>query len=257
MQKYLYTLKMSFYQTSYFGVVNLVGGYLMKALRLAALLMIWTMLFSRGVDGEGMTLGQMLSYTLLSAAFNPLLDVRTPIPELLHEGKLTSLYQRPMGVFGQLTAQSMGSWGMHFAVFALPCLLLVAPLAGIDLMPQSPWVALSLLLTVSQGFAIDYIFGCLIIQARNLFWQINGIRWALAALLTGSLIPFAILPPEVGQWLAYSPFGTLAGAPLAIWTGLAEPFPLVWAQLAWNVILWPVAILWFRHMTERMVSYGG
>lgn len=83
------------------------------------------------------------------------------------------------------------------------------------------------------------------------------LREALTALLTGSLIPFAALPWGLGRILQLSPFGTLAGAPLAIFTGLSSPMELLPAQIIWNLLLWPAAILCFNASRERMVSYGG
>ena len=54
-----------------------------------------------------------------------------------------------------------------------------------------------------------------------------------------------------------TPLGSLAGGPLAIYTGLAEPMTIITAQLFWNAVLWPLALWRFTAMRERMVSYGG
>ena len=124
-------------------------------------------------------------------------------------------------------------------------------------MPVSPWFWPSLLLCISQGFAVDYLFACLLIRMNNLEWTVHSIRNALTALLTGGLIPFAALPWGLGAMLELSPLGTLAGAPLALMSGLGDPVRLVGAQLFWNATLWPLALWAFRASRERMVSYGG
>ncbi|MDD3242510.1 MAG: ABC-2 family transporter protein [Eubacteriales bacterium] len=255
MKKYIATMRMSLKESGYFGAMNVVGTYLMKWLRLLALLMIWKVLFAVGADTQGMTLEQMLTYTLLSAALSPLLDVRTPASSWLHEGTMLSLYQRPMSVFGQLAASTAGSWGMHLLLFTLPCLLL-APLLGARL-AVNPWGVLSLALAVSQGFCVDFLFAGLIIRANNMSWMVESLRRALTALFTGALIPFAVLPFGIGKVLEWMPLGSLAGAPLAIATGLSTPQALLPVQLLWNALLWPVAVWWFRRCQERMVSYGG
>ena len=72
------TARMSLLEKSWFGMAELVGEYLLRAAGLAALLMIWRSLFLQGVDTEGLTLNQLYVYTILSAVFAPLLDVRTP-----------------------------------------------------------------------------------------------------------------------------------------------------------------------------------
>jgi len=256
MKKYLATAQMSLKESGYFGAMNVVSNYVLKWLRMLALVMIWRMLLAGGADAQGMTLQQTLTYTVLSAAFAPLFDVRTPASSWLHEGTMLSLYQRPMSIFSQLAAHTVGSWGMHLLVFALPCLLL-APLFGARLAPASPWAVLSLLLAVSQGFCVDFLFASLIIRVQNMSWIIETLRRALTALFTGALIPFAALPFGLGAVLELSPLGTLAGAPLAIFTGLAQPGKLLCVQLLWNIILWPLAIWCFRRCAERMVSLGG
>lgn len=243
-------------EKSYFGFFNLLAQYLLQASALAALLMIWRSLAMQGADLEGMTLQQLYAYTVLSTALAPLLNVYTPASGWLHDGTMLSLYQRPAGVFTQLAAHTIGGWAMRLCCLSLP-VVAIATLCGIDLRPRSLWFFLSLPLSVLEGFAVDYLFACLLIRLRNLEWCVHCLREALTALLTGSLIPFAALPWHLGDLLAFSPFGTLAGAPLSIYTGLGQPMPLIVAQIGWNLILWPLALYCFDASKERMVSYGG
>ncbi|MDD5898670.1 MAG: hypothetical protein PUE14_09330, partial [Clostridia bacterium] len=164
--------------------------------------------------------------------------------------------QRPAGVLTQLAAHTIGAWMMRLLCLSVP-VLVIALLCGVDLRPRSRWFFVSLPLAVSQGFAVDFLFACLLIRMRNLEWCVHSLREALTALLTGSLIPFAALPWGLGQLLQLLPLGTLAGAPLALYTGLGQPKLLVPAQLVWNMVLWPLAVYGFAASRERMVSYGG
>lgn len=252
----LATAKLCFKEQSYFGFANLLAQYLLQAGSLAALLMIWRSLFLQGVDLEGMRLSQFYTYTVLSTMLAPLLNIYTPASGWLHDGTMLGLYQRPAGVFSQLAAHTIGGWGMRLLCLSLP--VLVISLAwGLDLRPASLCFFPSLVLSVLQGFAVDFLFACLLIRMRNLEWTVHCLREALTALFTGSLIPFAVLPWGIGDILQLSPFGTLAGAPLAIFTGLSEPELLIITQIIWNVILWPFAVYCFKASGERMVSYGG
>ncbi|MBQ3029497.1 MAG: ABC-2 family transporter protein [Lachnospiraceae bacterium] len=252
----LATAKLCFKEQSYFGFANLLAQYLLQAGALAALLMIWRSLFLQGVDLEGMQLSQFYTYTVLSTMLAPLLNIHTPASGWLHDGTMLGLYQRPAGVFAQLAAHTVGGWGMRLLCLSLP-VLVISLACGLDMRPVSLWFFPSLILSVLQGFAVDYLFACLLIRMRNLEWTVHCLREALTALFTGSLIPFAVLPWGIGDFLQLSPFGTLAGAPLAIYTGLAEPGLLIVTQIIWNVILWPLAIYCFNASGERMVSYGG
>ena len=252
----LATAKLCLKEQSYFGFANLLAQYLLQIGGLAALLMIWRSLFLQGVDLEGMHLTQFYTYTVLSTALAPLLNLRTPASGWLHDGTMLGLYQRPAGVFAQLAAHTVGSWGMRLLCLSLP-VFLIASFCGLDMRPASLWFFPSLFLSVLQGFAVDFLFACLLIRMRNLEWTVHCLREALTALFTGSLIPFAVLPWGIGNVLQLSPFGTLAGAPLAIFTGLSEPGILLITQIIWNLILWPLALYCFRASGERMVSYGG
>lgn len=250
------TMKLCLKEKSYFGFFNQLAQYLLQAGALGALLMIWRSLFLQGADTGGMTLNQLYVYTILSTMLAPLLNIYTPASGWLHDGTMLGMYQRPAGVFSQLAAHTIGGWAMRLGCLSLP-VLIIALLCGVDMRPVSGWFLLSLPLAVLQGFAVDFLFACLLIRLRNLEWCVHCLREALTALLTGSLIPFAALPFDIGTALQLSPFGTLAGAPLGVYTGLSDPAVVIPAQIIWNLLLWPLAIYGFSASRERMVSYGG
>lgn len=249
-------LRMSMRENTYFGLWEILGGYLLRLVRLLVMLMVWRALFAGGADMQGMTLDQLLCYTVLGSVLQNLLDVRTQASNWLHDGSILSLYQRPMGIFSQLTLQTVGSWLLPLLLYGTPVLVL-ASLGGISMWPRTLWALPSLLLSVSQGFAVDFLFACVILRARNIAWPIHSLRNALTLMLTGAVIPFSVLPWGLGEWLQYAPLGTLAGAPLSLWVGLAAPGPVLLAQCLWNLVLWPAALYFFRRSQEKMVSYGG
>lgn len=256
MRRYLAPAKMCLVEKSYFGLSDLAGQYLIRAATLGALLMIWRSLFSQGADMEGMTLNQLYVYTILSTVLEPMINVRTPASSWLHDGTMLGLYQRPSSIFGQLIAHTMGGWAMPLALISLP-VAIIAAVSGVDMRPASMWFLPSLVMSVSAGFAVDFLFACLMIRLRNLEWPVHSLRNSLTALFTGSLIPFAVLPWGLGKYLALTPLGVLAGAPLAIYANLGDVPTLIIAQAAWNLVLWPLAFLCFRKSRERMVSFGG
>ena len=250
------TARMCLKEKSYFGLANIIAQYLLRAAGLGALLMIWRSLFMQGADMQGLSLNQVYVYTILSTVLAPLLDVRTPASGWLHDGSVLKLYLRPRSLFAQLAAHTVGGWVLPLAILSFP-VMGIALLCGVDLRPASLWFLPSLVLTVSLGFAVDYLFACLLIRLNNLEWVVHDMRQSLTALFTGSVIPFAALPWGLGRFLALTPLGSLAGGPLSIYAGLAEPMPVLAAQLFWNVVLWPLALWRIASMRERMVSYGG
>lgn len=256
MKQFFATARMRIKESSTFGAVNLLGNYLLQAAGTFAMLLIWRQLADANGDLGGMTLAQLTTFTLLTAMLRPMLDVRTPISSWLHEGVLLGLYQRPMGILKQLTAMTLGGWCTHLALLSLP-LALLTPLLGGFLTPRCGWFYLSLPLAVAQGFCVDFLFGCLIVWASNMNWQIECLRRALTGLLTGAVIPFALLPGRLGEVLSLSPLGTLAGASLSLFVGTGDPAMLIPAQLLWTALLLPLSLYCFQRSTERMISYGG
>jgi ABC-2 type transport system permease protein len=237
------------------GIAYLLVNYALRVVYLIPVLLLWRTLMADGVD-VGMSLSQMLTYTYLGAVFSDILIVRSPASNWLYEGLIVSLYQRPLGIFPHLAAQTMGRWLPPLLLFSLPMVLL-SPLFGVSLQMQSAWAIPSLLLCVSLGFAVDFMFACLTIRLHNASWLVYTIRNAVTFFLAGRVIPFAMLPWGLGRWFQYLPLGSLAGAPLAIYTGLTQAGPLIFAQILWNLILWPTAIVVWRKSQEGMVSFGG
>lgn len=250
------TVLLSAKEKSCFGFFNQMAQYLLKAATLGALIMIWNSLFSAGVDTGGMTLHQFCVYTVMSTVLAPLTDIHTPASGWLHEGTLLRLYLRPTGVFTQLAAYTLGGALQPLLFLSVP-VIAVSLLLGMDLRPASACFFLSLPLTVLQGFAVDLLFACLLIRLGGLEWVVHDLRGAMTALLSGSLIPFAALPGKLGPILQFSPLGTLAGAPLALYTCMAQPGSILPAQIFWNLLLWPLAARCLAASRERMVCYGG
>jgi len=256
MKKYIKTARLAAQEKTNGGIVYLFPDILIKVFTLIPLIFLWRVVMSSGAD-VGMSLPQMLTYTYLSALLADILVVRTSASGWLSEGVLMKLYGRPLPVFGALAAQTIGGLTPMLLLFSLPMGLL-APLFGVSLIPASPvFFCLSLILCVSLGFAVDFLFACLSIKLRNMNWLINQIRSAVAALFSGAVIPIALLPFNLAQIMRYQPFASLAGAPLSVFTGSGDIGETLVLQIVWNIILWPAALLIWSKLQEEMVSYGG
>ncbi len=255
MVKYLKTAHMTCLEKTNGGVLYLMPDVIIKICTLVPLIFLWRVVMSSGAD-VGMSMQQMLTYTYVSALLSDMMVVKTQASGWLSEGVLMKLYGHPLSVLGQLIAQTVGGWLPMLALFSLP-MVLVSPLIGVDLRPASLWFIISLFLCISLGFAIDILFACLSIKLRNMNWLISRIRAAIIALLSGTVIPISFLPLGFSEIMKYQPFASLGGAPLSIFAGAAEPAGILWLQAAWNIILWPAALIVFKKSQEGMVSYGG
>ncbi len=255
MFKYMKTARMSYLEKTNGGVIYLLPDVMIKIFTLIPLIFLWRVVMSSGAE-VGMSMAQMLTYTYVSALLSDMMVVKTAASGWLSEGVLMKLYGRPLSVLGQLITQTVGGWLPLLILFSFPMVLL-APALGVNLKPASPWFLLSLLLCISLGFAIDFLFACLSIKLRNMSWLINRIRTAVISLFSGTIIPISLLPFGIDKLMKYQPFACLGGSPLSIYVGSANPGSVLILQLIWNLILWPIALLIFKKSQEGIVSYGG
>jgi len=255
MTKYLKTVHLSALEKTNGGIIYLLPDIIIKVCTLIPLVFLWRVVMSSGAQ-VGITLEQMLSYTVISSLLADMLVVKTPASGWLSEGVLLQLYGRPLPVLGQLVAITVGGWLPMLLLFSLPMVLFI-PLVDINLMPASSYFGISLLLCISLGFAVDFLFACLSIKLRNMSWLIDRVRMAIVALFSGTVIPISLLPHGMAEAMKYQPFASLGGAPLMIFVGVANIRETIALQIAWNLILWPLALITFRKSQEGMVSYGG
>ena len=151
-------------------------------------------------------------------------------------------------------------WLPNLCLFTLP-LLLLAPLLDVNPLPISVnaglWFVTSLLLSVSTGTALGVIYASCVVFFEHNIYGLQRIRDALVLLLSGAVVPLALLPWELGEYLELLPFASLASVPLRIYTGTGSAQSLVPMQASWAAVLWTVAHLLWCHNRERMVSHGG
>ena len=237
-----------------------VADYLLRFMRVALLLSIWRTLFAGRDQVSGLPLPAVLTYTLVGEAFAQLLGGYTGLADAHWNGSISTRFLRPMNLFGQFTAEAAGAWAFNFCLFSTPLLVFALPL-GVNPLPASPASAalflVSLLLAMSVGLALDYIFGGVAIAVALPPWVAERTRRAVGGLLSGAIIPLALMPWGLGRVFAWTPFAALASAPLQIYIGRGEPVRMLALQAFWSLALWPVATAVWAMAREKMVLYGG
>lgn len=261
MKKYVITAQLSATRALDGGLLYMLGGHVLKLARLIILLLLWKSLADGGADLRGMTIDQLLTYTLISSVLTEQLNVITPATTAFWEGSIVSRYMRPAPVLSQMVSETVGGWIPGMLLYSLPMLVVVAPFIGanpfVAYAPNALPFMVSLLFSISLGFAMDFLFASLVIYIKNASYTAYSIRQAITKFFSGALIPFALLPWGIGGLLELLPFGSVASAPLLIFVGSDRVWGLLGLQLFWNLVMWPVALWSFRRSEERMVSYGG
>ncbi len=256
-----------FWKTAAMEAASLVGEdslfvvqYLFRFLRVVVLLAVWrTVLDGRG-EVSGMLPAAILTYTLIQEVFAEQLAPRTDIQWSLHDGGIATRFLQPLGLVAQFGGQMFGRWWLGLALFSAP-LWLAAPLLGVDPRPASVMAgvlfAVSLVLAVAVGVAIEFIFAALLVHMEGSAYVVARVQVAISLLLSGALIPLKLLPWGLGDVLQWLPFAAIASAPLQIFTGTGDPLLLIALQLFWAITLWALSEWFWRASRERLVSYGG
>lgn len=258
MRRYLATASMA--ATLGLGENALVlFGYVARILRVLLLLAVWRSVFDgRGPVG-GLELADVLSYTVVGAAFWEQLDARTRLSWSIWEGTVMVRLLRPVPVFGDYLAEAVGGWAFTTLTFTLP-VLLFAPLVGVRSLPASPAAAslfaLSFLLAIAVATAIDFLWGLSSVWLDQSLWSLDMARGGLTWLLSGALIPLPLLPWGLGDVLGLSPFASTASAPLLVYVGRGSA-GLVGLQALWVLVLWAAVARFWRASAVRMISHGG
>lgn len=234
--------------------------YLLRFLRVVVLLAVWRTILPAHGSVSGMTLGAVLTYTLISETFAEQLSGQTQLTTELWNGSIASRLLLPMSMVEHYAADMCGRWLVDFALFSCP-LLVLSPLFGVNPLPASfaagATFVLSLVLAISVGLALDFFFVGLAIALEQTIWIISRMRAAITTLLSGALIPLALLPWGLGNVFAWLPFASMASAPLRIYTGTGDPLPLLLVQAGWSIVLWPLTLWLWRANREKLVGYGG
>ena len=262
----------AFLKTAQLAAAGFVGDsplflldYLLRVVRVVVLIALWRTILSTpggqaGVSAAGLSLAAVLTYTVVAEAFAEQLTVRTDLDIELRDGGAAMRFLRPVTLVGQLAAELVGRWAFGLAAFTVP-LLLVSPLLGVSPLPADAKAALlfvpSVALGASVGLALEFIFGVGGTALDLNTWTLRSIRAAISTILSGALIPLALLPAGLGDVFGYLPFAATASAPLRIYTGSGSPALLLASQLGWCVALWLVVARLWAASRERIVGYGG
>lgn len=243
-----------------YGMMFLIHS-LLRVIRVAVLLSLWRILLRDKPEVDGMTLPTLLTYTLIAEVFAEQMEARTGIDDLIWDGTITTRFQQPLPLVGIVTAELFGKWNDGFWTMSVP-LLLVAPFLGISPLPAHGVVGgllfvLSLALAVVVGLALDMIFSAILIVWGANIWILSDLRAAVATLLTGAFLPFALMPWGLGDMFQWLPFAAMASAPLQIFTGLGHVPTLLLMQAVWAIVLTLVAWRVWNFARERIVSQGG
>jgi ABC-2 type transport system permease protein len=232
------------------------------------IMMAVTVYFWRGVYFGQATLGglnlrQTLNYMMLAQIVFPLLQASLigRFGSLLREGQLAIELLRPADFQLQNFAeQQIGTW--IALVQQLPLFGVAWLLFGLEL-PADPkvWIAFTVSLFLGQAILLffDWIFACLAFYTTDVT-GFDIVRYAVTDILSGRLVPLAMMPGWL-QAVAYSfPFAQAISVPVSLLSGIIPltDLPRIWLiQVIWLIGLAGVSRLVFRIAIRKVTVQGG
>ncbi len=210
----------------------------------------------------------LISYIWLRQGLLMLLQVYVLEHELFQmilSGNVAYELCRPTSLYGMWFARTLA---MRYSRAALRCV----PLFVVAILLPDPWglnapaspvafggflVSIALSSCVCSAFTLILYFSCFYTLSSD------GVRMMVlpvAEFMSGSLIPLPFLPDWLGRVFHYSPFGSVANAPLRIYSGDLSGGAMVemlCLQVFWLVVLGLAGYMLQRRGTRKLCVQGG
>ncbi|MDR7278801.1 ABC transporter permease [Catenuloplanes atrovinosus] len=239
--------------------LNVVGS----VVPLVALSAIWGAMLAGGRALGGLDWPQMRAYLLVTFGTGALLtaygDFR--MANRILDGRVALDLVKPVDYQRSRFAESLGGVGMEVLSVALVVtgVVLVTGPVPVPGGTQALLFAASLVSLVPLKFVIIYLTCTLCFYTQNyvgLFWA----RETISALLSGALVPIALLPGWLQVLSALTPFASVVSTPALIFVGAATgttAVRLILMQVVWTVALWCGARVAWRFAIRKLTVHGG
>ncbi|NUT37640.1 MAG: antibiotic ABC transporter permease [Hamadaea sp.] len=236
-------------------------GTAASCFQLVATVALWSALLAGGAEMGGFDLAEMKAYLLVGFATGWLGNAvgEWTLANRIRDGQVALDLVKPIETQKLMFAQVLGGFPIELSIIAVVCAGFVAfagPVPG----PQNPG-----LLVVSLLLVLPVRFGIAFLTTQLVFWTQNfhGVAWArnaVGAVLSGALVPLALMPGWLQATAAVLPFASLTSTPALIYLGkvsTAEAYALIGVQVFWGLALWVLARWAFRVASRQVTVHGG
>lgn len=206
---------------------------------------LWSAVYADRTRIEGFTWDDMRTYIVIAYGLNAIVGWRIGANMMytIRTGEILRDLTRPLNYCGTQIASATGAAVVEGIISLL--LTLVIGIFLLDIRaPDSPAAAALFAIAVVLG----YITKALIVFCVSLltFWTLNGVgvswsREAIISVLSGTLIPIALMPDWLRIIAEWSPMRGIVSTPLMLYLGKAtggDAAGLLALQAAWAIGLW-------------------
>ena len=261
--KYVSIAQTSFQQAIAYRVTTLLNIGL-TFIWVFILYYLWSAVYADRTRIEGFTWDDMRTYIVIAYGLNALVGWRIGANMMytIRTGEILRDLTRPLNYCATQIASATGAAVVEGIISLL--LTLVIGIFLLDIRaPDSPASAALFVIAVLLG----YITKALIVFCVSLltFWTLNGVgvswsREAIIAILSGTLIPIALMPDWLRIIAEWSPMRGIVSTPLMLYLGKAaggDAAALLALQATWAIGLWFFANWAWRKAFNAVEIQGG
>lgn len=225
---------------------------------------IWTALFAGASQVDGITLPEMVTYSLLAG---PLLyweysRVLYDVGDAVRTGDVAVFLLKPLHYPSYLLSTHFGHFAFECVAIVLPVVLIVGFTVGL-LPPASPFHGLMFFAYWAVSWLILFTLACLC--GLLAFWLLTAfsLEWflmAIMSLFSGAIIPLWFLPSPLATAFGYMPFAWISYYPSAVYLGKLD-VAATWAHLGiglvWLAVLTAAVLALWAKARHRLIVQGG
>lgn len=263
MKPYLYIAKTKMLSALAYRF-DVISTIVIQCLVVIATSFFWVAAYGQRQSAMGVTLDQMLTYSIMSALLSCLLtaNVEDRIIQSVRKGNVALDMIRPVNIFGIYLAEDLGAVFIAICQNALPLLLIACTLIKVPV-PSSGFNFLLFLFSLILSYFINWLItACYSMLAFFVISMgpLNQIKNVLIRILSGSIIPLWFFPEGLQAVLKFLPFVYIYQLPLSIYIGklaLPDIMMQMGLQLAWLAILYGVFRMIQRKVLSNVLIQGG
>ena len=243
---------------------DVISEILIQCLVVIATSFFWMAAYGERQSAMGVSLEQMLTYSIMSAALSCLLTVNVEdrIIRSVRKGSVALDMLKPVDMFGMYLAEDVGAITISLCQKALPLLIIASVLIKVPA-PSSALYFLFFLFSVIISFLICWLISAC--YAMLSFYVISmgplhQTKNVLIRILSGSIIPLWFFPEGLQAVFKYLPFVYIYQLPLSIYIGkleLSDIFMQMGLQIIWLLILYVIYKMIKRKVLSNVLIQGG
>jgi len=231
-------------------------------LRIYLMRMVWLALYAQNAAPQGITLRQILTYTVIALLMSLILEIDGTrlIRDKVREGSIATDMMKPISPALYFFSDGLGQTALH-AILILPSLGFALLLVRIDV-PSGPVLAafaISFALGYLVNFALNFCMNCIAFWTLETFAMQLIVRWC-SDLLSGQIIPLLFFPGVLQRIVLALPFAAIYSTPLLIYIGKISPNDYEGAllvQVGWLFFFALLGAAIWQAAQRRLVVQGG